>query len=112
MAKCLVGTSGYGYGHRRGPFYPEDLPAEERLAFYARHFSAVEINSTFYRLPGSSAFMGGKSKAREGFTMARGRPIHHPLEEAQGPLGVLELPIACQAAGGAPRGARGGLLHP
>lgn len=27
------------------------MPAAQELAFYARHFGSVEINSTFYRLP-------------------------------------------------------------
>ncbi|HEX22045.1 MAG TPA: DUF72 domain-containing protein [Chromatiales bacterium] len=46
-----VGTSGWAYPHWKGPFYPEDLPDRERLAYYARHFSCVEINNSFYRLP-------------------------------------------------------------
>jgi uncharacterized protein YecE (DUF72 family) len=32
-------------------FYPEHLPAGERLPFFARHFSSVEIDSTFYHAP-------------------------------------------------------------
>lgn len=32
-------------------WYPKDLPARERLPWYARHFDAVEVNSTFYALP-------------------------------------------------------------
>lgn len=46
-----IGTSGWHYIHWRGSFYPEDLPAEQLLAFYAQHFDTVEINSSFYRLP-------------------------------------------------------------
>jgi len=46
-----VGTSGWAYPHWKGPFYPENLPDRERLAYYARHFSCVEINNSFYRLP-------------------------------------------------------------
>jgi uncharacterized protein YecE (DUF72 family) len=48
--RILIGTSGWSYPHWRGPFYPADLPNEAQLAFYAEHFSSVEINSTFYRL--------------------------------------------------------------
>jgi uncharacterized protein YecE (DUF72 family) len=47
----LVGTSGYSYKEWKGIFYPEDLPAKEMLAYYARRLPAVEINNTFYRLP-------------------------------------------------------------
>jgi len=43
-----IGTSGFSYGHWFGPFYPRDLPPNELLDFYARHFDTVEINATFY----------------------------------------------------------------
>jgi len=32
-------------------FYPEALPARDRLVYYATEFPTVEINSTFYHLP-------------------------------------------------------------
>jgi uncharacterized protein YecE (DUF72 family) len=51
LMKLHVGTSGYSYKEWKGNFYPEDLPAKEMLAFYARRLPAVEINNTFYRLP-------------------------------------------------------------
>lgn len=46
-----VGTSGYSYAAWKGRFYPPRLPAGDMLAFYAQHFGAVEINSSFYRVP-------------------------------------------------------------
>src|SRR3954469_23694452 len=46
-----VGTSGYGYKEWKGSFYPKDLPAKQMLRYYAQRFGAVEINSSFYRLP-------------------------------------------------------------
>lgn len=46
-----VGTSGYSYQDWKGPFYPEHLLASGMLGFYARHFDAVELNSSFYRIP-------------------------------------------------------------
>jgi len=46
-----IGTSGWNYPHWREAFYPSGVPAADWLAFYARHFSSVEINATFYRLP-------------------------------------------------------------
>ena len=46
-----VGTSGWSYDHWKGPFYPDTLPGNRMLAFYARYFHSVEINSSFYRLP-------------------------------------------------------------
>lgn len=54
MAKqrWLAGTSGYSYKEWKGPFYPEDCKAEEMLGYYASQLPAVEINNTFYRMPG------------------------------------------------------------
>jgi uncharacterized protein YecE (DUF72 family) len=49
--KLFVGTSGYSYAAWKGLFYPPKLPAKEMLRFYGDHFSAVEINGTFRRLP-------------------------------------------------------------
>jgi len=49
-----VGTSGYSYKEWRGSFYPADLPQKHWLHYYGEHFRAVEINNTFYRMPGAS----------------------------------------------------------
>ena len=46
-----IGTSGWNYPHWREAFYPPGMPTADWLSFYARHFSSVEINATFYRLP-------------------------------------------------------------
>lgn len=51
--RLRIGTSGWSYGHWRGVFYPEHLPADDWLAFYARHFDTVEVNRSFYSLPAS-----------------------------------------------------------
>ena len=51
MAEYWVGTSGYDYPEWRGSFYPEDLSDKQMLGFYGGHFSSVEIDSTFYRMP-------------------------------------------------------------
>ena len=46
-----VGTSGFAYKAWKGSFYPGDLPEQRMLRYYGEHFRAVEINSTFYRMP-------------------------------------------------------------
>lgn len=50
-----IGTSGYSYKEWKGSFYPDDLAAAEMLEYYAQHFSTVEINNTFYRMPSGKA---------------------------------------------------------
>jgi uncharacterized protein YecE (DUF72 family) len=56
MAVYHIGTSGWHYADWRGLFYPEDLPKWDWLSFYARQFSTVELNASFYRLPTEGAF--------------------------------------------------------
>lgn len=65
-----VGTSGFAYREWTGPFYPEDLPDEGRLAYYAGRLDAVEINNTFYRMPTRSLLEGWDEQTPDGFTFA------------------------------------------
>jgi len=51
-----IGTSGWAYPHWVGRFYPQGMPAQEQLAYYARYFPTVEINRSFYRLPTREQF--------------------------------------------------------
>jgi uncharacterized protein YecE (DUF72 family) len=51
-----IGTSGWVFPHWQGRFYPPELPEAELLAYYARHFSTVEINRSFYRQPSREQF--------------------------------------------------------
>jgi uncharacterized protein YecE (DUF72 family) len=62
-----VGTSGFSYDEWKGSFYPEELPAKDRLSFYASKLPAVEINNTFYRLPRRSLLEGWGAQVPEGF---------------------------------------------
>jgi uncharacterized protein YecE (DUF72 family) len=51
MARIFIGISGWHYDHWIGTFYPAGTKSVDFLRHYARHFRAVEINNTFYRLP-------------------------------------------------------------
>ncbi len=68
--RCFVGTSGYQYDHWKGVFYPDDLPKQEWLGFYATRFATVEINNTFYRLPSASSFDGWRDAVGKAFRFA------------------------------------------
>ena len=46
-----VGTCAWAFDEWSGVFYPRHLPPADRLAFYARWFDAVEVDSTFYHVP-------------------------------------------------------------
>jgi len=67
--KFLVGTSGYSYKEWKGHFYPEKLPDRKMLEYYAQHFSAVEINSTFRRFPTSSTVESWAQQVPDSFRL-------------------------------------------
>ncbi len=50
-AQIKIGTCAWSFEDWRGVFYPEHLPAVERLSYYGRHLPAVEVDSTFYHAP-------------------------------------------------------------
>ncbi|HEV8201724.1 MAG TPA: DUF72 domain-containing protein, partial [Candidatus Polarisedimenticolia bacterium] len=68
--RMLTGTSGYSYKEWVGPFYPAKTPAPEMLRFYARHFSTVEINNTFYRMPAAALLERWAQEVPDGFAFA------------------------------------------
>jgi len=72
--RLIVGTSGYSYKEWKGSFYPDDLPAAKMLAFYAEHFSAVEINNTFYRMPEEKTLAKWATEVPDGFTFVLKAP--------------------------------------
>lgn len=49
--KVYIGCSGFYYKEWKSDFYPEDLPKKDWLSYYADQFNAVEINSSFYKIP-------------------------------------------------------------
>jgi uncharacterized protein YecE (DUF72 family) len=72
--RVIVGTSGYSYKEWKGTFYPSDLPAAKMLPYYAEHFSSVEINNTFYRMPEAKTLEKWASEVGDGFTFVLKAP--------------------------------------
>jgi uncharacterized protein YecE (DUF72 family) len=85
--QMLTGTSGYSYKEWLGRFYPEKLPANAMLRYYAERFSTVEINNTFYRMPAETMLARWAEEVPENFafTLKAPRRITHEkrLREAQ-----------------------------
>ena len=85
--ELLAGTSGYSYKEWLGRFYPDKLPADGMLRYYAGHFRTVEINNTFYRMPAEAmlARWAGEVPADFAFTLKAPRRITHEkrLREAE-----------------------------
>lgn len=67
VPEILVGTSGYSFADWVGPFYPPGMKSGAFLEFYARHFSLVEVNSTYYRIPNPRVLDLMEKKTPPGF---------------------------------------------
>jgi uncharacterized protein YecE (DUF72 family) len=49
--RVFVGTCAWSFDDWRDVFYPHALPRNRWLEYYARHFPAVEMDSSFYHMP-------------------------------------------------------------
>jgi len=65
-----LGTSGFSYDDWVGPVYPPGLSRNQWLPFYASEFSTVELNVTYYRVPGLKTVEGWVDRTPEGFVFA------------------------------------------
>jgi uncharacterized protein YecE (DUF72 family) len=99
--RVWVGTSGFSYEGWRGTFYPQDLRNHAMLAFYARHFAAVEINNTFYRSPRAETLEDWADEVPHDFRFAFKCPrlITHEMQLASGAQPLARLTAALAALG-------------
>ncbi len=65
-----IGTSAFTAAGWPGTFYPEDAKPADYLSLYAEHFDAVEVDSTYYRIPSASTVKGWHDKTPPGFVFA------------------------------------------
>lgn len=65
-----MGCSGYSYADWVGPFYPPGTRPGDMLELYAERFRTVEVNATYYRLPGVKTFQGMARKVPPDFRFA------------------------------------------
>jgi uncharacterized protein YecE (DUF72 family) len=70
MPALWIGTSGWVYKHWMGVFYPEKMPGEELLPFFAGRFPTVEVNFSYYRLPERSVFEAWRRQTPSSFLFA------------------------------------------
>ena len=92
QARLFIGTAGWSYPKGKGTwdnlFYPPKLADKDKLAFYARYFNTVEINSSFYRPPSKFAARAWAAKVPDTFrfTAKLWQKFTHPkmFEQATG----------------------------
>jgi len=75
-------------------YYPRGLPAAERLAYYARHFPIVEVDSSFYHLQPPKWYESWAKKTPPGFVFnvkAYGAMTRHHREPRPGEENLREV---------------------
>lgn len=77
--ELYLGTGGYSNDDWLGLLYPANCKPADYLRHYAVHFNAVELNSSFYAIPGIKAFQGmiNKSQSRMRFSIKAHQSITH-----------------------------------
>jgi uncharacterized protein YecE (DUF72 family) len=74
--RLYAGSSGFSFPEWKGTFYPAGLPQRRFLAHYAGQLDAVELNSTFYRMPKPEVLAGWAGEVPDGFRFAIKAPAH------------------------------------
>jgi uncharacterized protein YecE (DUF72 family) len=65
-----LGTSSWSSDDWRGSVYPVDAKSSDYLTHYAKKFTAVEIDMTFYRIPTATMIQGWHQRTPAGFRFA------------------------------------------
>jgi uncharacterized protein YecE (DUF72 family) len=84
--KLWVGTSGYSYAEwTEAGFYPSGTQPGKMLPFYARNFSIIELNYTWYQMPKAQALerMCAQVPPEFRFTAKLTRSLTHEVDPDQ-----------------------------
>src|SRR3954470_361234 len=96
-APVRIGTCSWADEALSKHWYPKQVPAKERLPYYAERFSTVEVDSTYYRVPERSMVQGWADRTPEDFVMhvkAFGLMTRHPVRLEQLPPDLREgMPV-------------------
>ena len=65
-----IGTQGWNYDAWVGPFYPPETRAADYLTVYARAFTTVEVDSTFYAIPAARTMRSWADRTPPDFSFA------------------------------------------
>src|SRR5262249_58001691 len=96
-APVRIGTCSWADDALVRHWYPEEVTARGRLAWYAEHYSTVEVDSTYYRVPDPATVQGWADRTPAGFVMhvkAFGLMTRHPVRLEQLPTGLRDgMPV-------------------
>ena len=74
LAEARIGTSGFAYREWMGSVYPRGATAAQLLPLYAERLPAVEIVSSFTRLPSTEQLASWAASVPQGFQFALKAP--------------------------------------
>jgi uncharacterized protein YecE (DUF72 family) len=82
MGVIHIGTSGYSYREWVGPVYPEGTKPTAYLRSYAKLFSTVELNYSYYRMPTAAqlAALIQKAGGHLGFSIKAHATLTHEID--------------------------------
>lgn len=99
--RIRAGIGGWSYDPWRDTFYPATVTKKQELAYASRQVTAIEINSTFYRLQKPPVFAGWRDATPDDFVFSVKAPRYiaqravladaRPYVERFVGSGVLEL---------------------
>jgi uncharacterized protein YecE (DUF72 family) len=96
-APIRIGTCSWADEALSKYWYPKAVPPRERLPWYAERFSAVEVDSTYYRIPSRDMVRGWADRTPRDFVMhvkAFGLMTRHPVRLDQLPEELREgMPV-------------------
>jgi uncharacterized protein YecE (DUF72 family) len=83
--ELYLGTGSYSNKDWLGLLYPEGSKSSEFLHIYAQRFGAVELNASFYAIPGVKAFQGmvEKSEAKVRFAVKLHQSFTHSRDAGE-----------------------------
>lgn len=93
--RLIIGTSSWADPGFVEEWYPRDVPARDRLAWYARRFEAVEVNATFYAVPDENTVARWAQATPAGFTFDV--KLHRLLSRHAAPPDSLPRDLRAQA---------------
>jgi uncharacterized protein YecE (DUF72 family) len=96
-APIRIGTCSWADEALVKNWYPKEVPARDRLRWYAERFGTGEVDSTFYRVPDRSMVQGWADRTPDDFVMhvkAFGLMTRHPVKLEQLPPELREgMPV-------------------
>jgi uncharacterized protein YecE (DUF72 family) len=96
-ASIRIGTCSWADDALAKHWYPPGTPPKDRLPYYAERYSTVEVDSTYYRVPGEEMVQGWAERTPKDFVMhvkAFGLMTRHPVKLEQVPPELREgLPV-------------------